>query len=259
MKGLLVDILHLLGQRKQQRTGNALDALATAARDAVAGRSVDVGAVDAALHELHETVEFFRELCGVAEKRRVAGLDLEKLGVATGKQRKLADAIAAETARQEEAYKAFVARVRALETEKAAVDRVVADANKARELLLQPANVLGSARPRYEEAMGERDAAAIAVEDRRRELKQQQHRVREADRWIDDVHRRYEREIQPATVFARPKHSDKELAEIEPHELDKKRAEREIAELVPQVREAEERLDRAERAVVAIELAILKQ
>jgi vacuolar-type H+-ATPase subunit I/STV1 len=259
MKGLLMDVLALLGQRKQQRTGNALDTLATAARDAVADRSIDVGAVDAALHELHEPVEFFKQLCDVAEKRRVAGLALEKLGAATGKQRKLADAIAAETARHEEAYKAFVSRVRSLEAEKDAVDRVVADANKARELLLQPANVLGSARPRYEEAMGERDAATSEVEARRRELKQQQHRVREADRWIEDVRRRYEREIQPATVFARPKQSDKELAEIEPHELDKKRAERAIAELVPQVREAEERLDRAERAVVAIELMILKQ
>jgi exonuclease VII small subunit len=254
-----MNVLTLLGQRKQQRTGTALDTLAAAARDAVADKSVDIGAIDAALHELHETPEFFKQLCDVAEKRRVAGLAMEKLGVATGKQRKLTDAIAAETARHEEAYKAFVSRVRSLEAEKDAVDRVVADASKARELLLQPANVLGSARPRYEEALAERDAATTEVESRRRELKQQQTRVKEADRWIADVHRRYEREIQPATIFARPKHSEKELVEIEPHEIDKRRAERAIAEIEPQLREAEARLDRAERAVVSIELAILKQ
>jgi len=135
----------------------------------------------------------------------------------------------------------------------------VADANKARELLLQPANVLGSARPRYEEALAERDAAAVEVEDRRRELTRQRDRVKEADRWIADVRRRYEHELQPATAFGRPKYSSKELAEIEPHEVTKERARQRIDEIEPEFREAEERLDRAERAVVAIELAILKQ
>lgn len=259
MKGYLVNVLAILGQRRQQRTGNALDTLAAAARDAVADKAIDVGAVDAALHELHETPELFKQLCDVAETRRAAGRDLEKLGVAAGKQRKLADAIAAEAARYEEARKAYLARVRALEAEKEAVDRVVDAAGKARETLLKPEHVLGSARPRYEEALAERDAATSELDARRRELKQQRDRIAEADRWLDDIGRRHEHELKPAVAFGKPKASDRELREREPHELAKKRAERAIAEIEPRVREAEERLDRAERAVVSVELDILRQ
>jgi chromosome segregation ATPase len=254
-----VNVLALLGQRQQQRTGHALDILAAAARDAAAGKAIDVGAAEAALHELHETPEFFKQLAEIAEKRQAAGRDLERLGVATSKARKVAEAIDAETRRYEETRKAYLSRVTALEAEKADHDATIAAANKAREILLKPENVLGSDRPRYEEALAERDVAAAAAETLRRELKRQRDRIKEADRWIADVHLRYEREIKPATIFGQPKHSEQELAEIAPHELDKRRAEREIAEIEPRLREAEERVDRAERAVVAIELTILKQ
>lgn len=253
-----MNILALLGQRRQQRTGHALDILAAAARDAAAGKAIDVGAAEAALHDLGETPEFFKQLAEIAEKRQAAGRDLEKLGSATSKARKAAEAIDAETRRYEETRKAYLARVSALEAEKAGHDATIEAANRARSTLLQPENVLGSDRPRYEEALTERDAASAAAETLRRELKRERDRIKDADRWIADVHHRYEREIQPATIFSRPKHSQQELAEIEPHELDKRRAERTIAEIEPQLREAEDRLDRAERAVVALQMMILK-
>jgi DNA repair exonuclease SbcCD ATPase subunit len=255
---MMTALFDRLAGRRQQRTGHALDTLASAARDAAAGRTVDVAGIDDALHELHKPPEFFKQLCDVAEKRQAAGVALEKLGVATGKARKIAEAIDAETRRYEEARKAYLARMSALETDKATLDQTIEAANRARSMLLQLENVIGSDRPRYEEALAERDAATVEVERLRRDVRQQRSKIEEADRWLADVHRRYERELQPPVAFARPNRSQKELAEIEPHELAKSRAQQRIKEIEPQLRDAEDRLDRAERAVVAIELVILK-
>lgn len=254
----MISLFDRLAGRRQQRTGHALDTLATAARDAAAGRTVDVAAVDDALHELHKPVEFFAELCQIAEKRQAAGRDLERLGVATGKARKVAEAIDAETRRYEESRKAYLSRMAALEAEKAGLDQTIEAANRARATLLQPENILGSDRPRYEEALAERDTALAEAERLRREVRQQRSKIEEADRWIKSIRHSYQSEIRPTLPAGPPATSAKEAREIEPHELAKKRAERRIAEIEPQLREAEERLDRAERAVVAVELVILK-
>lgn len=255
---MMTALFDRLAGRRQQRTGHALDSLASAARDAAAGRTVDVGAVDDALHELHKPVEFFAELCQIAEKRQAAGVALEKLGVATGKARKIAEAIDVETRRYEESRKAYLARMSALEAEKAGLDRTIEAANQARSTLLQPEYILGSDRPGYEEAMAEREVAAVEAERLRHELRQQRSKAQEADRWIKSIRHSYQSEIRPTLTAGQPAASAKEAREIEPQELAKKRAQRRIEEIEPKVREAEDRLDRAERAVVAIELTILK-
>ena len=254
----MIAILDRLAGRQQQRTGNALDALAAAARDTVTGKPVDVASIDAALHELHKPIEFFKELCGVAERRQTAGHDLEKLGVATSKARKVAEAIEAETRRYEEARKSHLSRLAALETEKASLDRTIRQANEARATLLRPDNVLGSVRRQYEEALAERDTATSEAERVRRELRQQKSKIEEADRWIASIRQNYKRELRPTLLNGQSAASAKEAREVEPHELAKKRAQRRVAEIEPELREVSDRLDRAERAVVGIELAILK-
>lgn len=255
----MIAILDRLAGRRQQRTGNAHDTLAAAARDAAAGKAVDVVSIDAALHELHQPVEFFSQLCDVAERRQTAGLALEKLGVATGKARKAAEAIESETRRYEESRKAYLSRLAALETEKANLDRTIEEANRARATLLQPENVLGSVRREYEAALAERDTATSEADRLRREVKQQRDRIAEADRWIKSIRHAHGHEIKVSLPVGQPTASAKEAREVEPHELAKGRARRRIEEIEPELREAEDRLDRAERAVVAIELAILKQ
>jgi chromosome segregation ATPase len=254
----MISLFDRLAGRRQQRTGHALDTLASAARDAAAGRTVDVAAIDDALHQLHETPEFFKHYAEIAEKRQAAGRDLERLGVATGKARKVAEAIDVETRRYEESRKSYLARMSALETEKAGLDQTIEAANRARSTLLQPENIFGSDRPRYEEALAERDAATVEVERLRRELRQQRDRIEEAGRWIVSIRHRYGSEIKPTPLAAQPAASEKEAREIEPHELATDRAQRKIEEIEPQLRDAEDRLDRAERSVVAIELVILK-
>lgn len=255
---MMTALFDRLAGRRQQRTGHALDTLASAARDAAAGRTVDVAAIDDALHELHKPPEFFKQLCDVAEKRQAAGVALEKLGVATGKARKIAEAIDAETRRYEEARKAYLVRMSALETDKASLDQTIEAASRARSMLLQLENVIGSDRPRYEEALAERDTATVDVGRLRRELRQQRSNVEEADRWIKSIRNLYSKEIKPTPLAAQPAASEKETREIEPHELAKSRAQQRIKEIEPQLRDAEDRLDRAERSVVAIELVILK-
>jgi len=253
----MIALLDRLRDRQQQRTGSALDRLADAARDAAAGKTIDVAAVDAALHELHLPLEHFAELVTIAERRRTAGLALEKLGSATTKQRRLADAIATETHKYEEYRSAYLGRVAALETEKATVDEAIRRANAARETLLQVDNVIGAARQRYVEALDERQAAAEAVAILAREVRQQRDRLVEADRWIASIRKAHETELTPPVGMRRPE-STALARELEPHEVTQERARRRLDELKPQVREAEERLDRAERSVVAIELEILK-
>lgn len=255
----MIALFDRLSGRRQQRTGHALDTLASAARDAAAGRTVDVAAVDDALHELHQPVEYFKELCDVAEKRRVAGLALEKLGVASGKQRKLAEAIEAEVRRYEEIRNSHTAKLSALEADKAAADRLVAEANRARETLLRPDHIIGSARERYEDAIADRDIAIEEVSRLRRELKQQADKAVEADRWIASIRHLHEKDLAEAGPYKAMKPNDREAREIEPHETAKARAKQRVAEIEPQLREAEQRLDRAERSVVAIEVEILKQ
>lgn len=252
----MIPLLDRLTQRQQQRTGSALDRLAQQARHGAAGQTVDEADVDAALHELHKPVEFFAELVEVAGRRHTAGLALEKLGTATTKQRRLDEAIAAENRKYEEYRSAYLGRVNALEREKHEVDATIRKANEARSQLLDPVNVLGSIHARYVEAIGDRQTAATEVDRLRRELKQQTDRLKEGERWIVSIRKAHESEIPPTPFIKRD--SPRLTAELEPHELTKKRAQRRIDELTPQLREAEERLDRAERSVVAVELEILR-
>jgi chromosome segregation ATPase len=251
-------ILELLGRQRRQRIGTADDVLAASAREHAAGKSPDLAAVDAALHELGQPLDHFGELCRIAAVRRDAGLALEKLGSATTKLRRLTETMEAERVRHEEARTAYLSRMAALEAERATIQAVVEKAEQARVTLLVPANIVGSIRQRYEEALAERDDAAGHAERLRRELREQRSRLTEADRWIESIKRGREREIVPV-VLNKPTSTPPDVArQLEPHELTKKRAQRRIGELEPSLRDTEERLDRAERAVVAIELEILR-
>jgi chromosome segregation ATPase len=253
----MTSLLDRITGRREQRIDNALDRLAQAARDAATGKAVDDGDVEAALHELGKPVEFFDELVATADRRRLAGLALEKLGNATTKARRLADTIATERHKYEQAREAYLARMAALERDKADADEVVRRANVARGELLAARNVIGSLRDRYEEALAERQSASEAVADVAREVKRQTDRVTECDRWLASIRRKHETEITPPAVMKRPE-SAALANELEPHKVAKKRAQRRLDELTPQLRDAEERNERAERAVVVLELEILK-
>lgn len=252
-------ILELLSRQRKQRVGTADDVLAAAARDHAAGKQVDLADVDRALHELGMPVEHFATLVEVATTRRDANAALEKLGLAQTKQRRVAASIETETKKYEEVRKAYLDRMAALEAERKAIDAVVAKAHQARETLLTPANVLGSVRQRYEDSLADRQQALTTVERLRRELRQHRERLKEADRWIDSIARSADHEITPVGIVKQSSRPPASVArQLEPHELDKKRAQRRIDETEPQLREAEDVLDRAERAVVAIEVEILK-
>ena len=240
-------ILELLGRQRQRRVGTASDVLAAAARDHAAGKTVDVEAVDRALHELHMPPEHFAELCRIATIRRDAVAALERLGTATTKQRRIDDAIEAERRKHDEIRKAYLDRMAALEAEKKVIDEVVEKAQKGRETLLVPVNVIGSLRERYEEALADRQQAIVTVDRLRRELRDHQHKLKEAERWIASITASVDREIRPAShvTTAIP---PSVVRQLEPHELDKSRAQRRIKETEPQLREAEDVLRHFEAA-----------
>jgi hypothetical protein len=166
----------------------------------------------------------------------------------------------AERLKHDELRKAYLSRMAALEADEKAAAELVAKAQQARETLLVPSNVLGSVRQRYEEALAEKQEALVSAEKLRREQRDLRNRLREADRWIESITRSVENEIRPPVVVKHSPQLPPAVArQLEPHELDKRRIQRRTGELEPQLREAEERLDRAERAVVACELEILKR
>lgn len=252
-------ILELLSRQRKQRVGTADDVLAAAARDHAAGKQVDLADVDRALHEIGMPVEHFATLVEVATIRRDANAALEKLGLAQTKQRRVTASIETETKKYEEVRKAYLDRMAALEAERKAIDEVVAKAQQARETLLVPANVLGSARQLYEDALADRQQASTTVERLRRELRQYRERLKEADRWIGSITRSADREITPVGIVKQSSQLPASVArQLEAPELDKKRAQRRIDETEPQLREAEDALDRAERAVVSLEVEILQ-
>jgi len=252
-------ILELLGRQRKQRVGTADDVLAAAARDHAAGKAPDLEAVDRALHELGMPIEHFAELCRIAALRRDARATLDKLGTAQKAQRRLEDALAAERRQFDEYRDAYLARTAKLEAEKAGSDAVVAKAQQARETLLVPSNVLGSLRQRYEDALAEQQSGHETVERLRREIRDQRNRDREADRWIESIMQLHATDIQPAGLLRKSSTLPLAVAnKLEPHELTKARVQRRLDEIEPQLREAEEALDRATKAVVAIELETLK-
>lgn len=253
-------ILELLGRQRQRRVGTADDVLAAAARDHAAGKSPDLAAVDVALHELHKPIEHFAELCRLAAIRREAGAAFEKLGTATTKHRRLVEALDHERTKHDELRDAFLRRAGAIESEIASVEAVITKAKQARETLLVPANVIGSARPRYEEALADRQAAIVEVEKLQREIRETRNRIKEADRWIESIAHSIDRELSPAGMLSKTVQVPASIArQMEPHELAKKRGQGRLGELEPALRDAEERLDRAERSVAAVELEILRQ
>jgi hypothetical protein len=252
-------ILELLGRQRKQRVGTSDDVLATAAREHAAGKEIDVAVVEAALHDLGKPIEHFGEVCRIAAVRRDALAAFERFGTATTKQRRLTAAMDAERTKHEAARAAYLSRMAALEADAAEAGKLVSKAQQARETLLQTANVIGSLRPQYEEALSAREEATAVVGDLRRDLRQQQSRLREAERWIDSISRSADKEIRPVAVFANKAAVPPAIArQLEPHELDKRRAQQRMDEIATRLREAEDRLDRAERAVVAIETAILQ-
>jgi len=252
-------ILELLGRQRKERVGTADDVLAAAAREHAAGKEIDVAAVEAALHELGKPIEHFGEVCQIAAVRRDADAAFERLATATTKQRRLTAAMDAERAKYEEARAAHLSRLAALEADMAETEVIVSKARQARETLLQPVNVIGSLRSQYEEALATQQESLAVVEQLRRELRQYRDKLREADRWIESITRSVGNDIAPTGLVKRsPQLPESITRQMEPHELDKKRAQRRISEAEPQLRAAEERLDRAERAVVAIETAILQ-
>lgn len=253
-------ILELLGRQRQKRVGDASDELAAAARQHAANKSVDLAAVDRALAELGMPLEHFDELCRIAAVRRDAGATLEKLSAATTKQRRLDESMAAERRKFDEYRDTHLQRMGELQKKKAAVDAVVASGHTARQTLLVPANVLGSLRTRYEEALAERQSSAEAVEQIQRELRQYRSKLAEAGRWIASIMQSVDREIQPARLFKQSKEVPPSVArQLEPHELDAKRAQRRIDEAEAKLRDAEERHGQAERAAVAVETLILRE
>ena len=246
--------LDLLRGRLKQRADNHTDTLANAARAHAAGEAVDVGAVETALAATGQTADDFGRLCEIANSRREALASLEKLPAAQSKYRKASDSLAVEQRRYEELRAAYLSKAEALEADVANAEAAIRRAEAARQTLVDPKFVLGSMADRIREALTERDAAEIEAETLRRQLREQREKLRLETAWLDQLAGGDEKKL--ASWF--PVTKEPVSPRVDEHLLYKKRAERRISEIEPPLREAEERLDRARRSLVALENLAIK-
>lgn len=253
-------IFDALRQRSRDRSASADDVLAEAARAHAAGQSPDLQAVDAALHDSGRSVSDFEELCRVAAKRREAFRDFDTLAAARSRLAKAEAAVAAESAKFEEFQRLHQSKVGKLEAGRREAARQIERGEAARRLLTDPANVLGSARPRLEAALAEHEAAEIEHAALAREHQHVERRIAEEDRWIVSNLKAAGLDILAASPLTKKVVGVPESVrhDNEGHELQRDRAKRRLREIKPQLQAAADRLDKATQQLKKAEESALK-
>jgi len=133
--------LDALRGRMQQRRINSAEVLAAAARDAAADKSIDVGAVEAALVQTGTTMADFEATVEKAKRRAEWRAEAEKLAVTSGKVSKLEARVTTEVEKKIEMVRAANERIEAAEQELATARRARDRAAAARDKLTQLDNL----------------------------------------------------------------------------------------------------------------------
>jgi hypothetical protein len=250
-------LLDVLRGRMRQREQTAVDTIAAAARAAARGDNYDVGAIETALVEARLSMADFEDAVALAGKRSTWLRDFDKLANATNKLTKAEAAIAAEQAKFEEARRAFMDRAEALDAEAAAARTMKTAGEAARGNLLDPKNVPGTIGERYREAVAAAEAADVAVEDVRRQLREITARIKSEQGWIEQLTGEPEKNLASYVPLIRQSTAG-ESSKVQDHRAALARAERRKAETDAQLVEAEKVAAKAKKAVDALVPEVLK-
>ena len=128
----------------------------------------------------------------------------------------------------------------------------------ARVNLLEPKNVPGSIGEKYREAVAESEAAASAVEQARRDIREQTSRIESEEEWITQIVGESAKEITPLGLLKQPKPVVAESFRLQEHRAALARAHRRKAEAEARLVEAEKAAARARKAVEALIPEVLK-
>lgn len=255
-------LLDALRTRLATRDMNAHDTIAAAARAAARGETFDAATLERAMADTGTTLNDFEEAVEVARKRVAWLADFDRLAAATAKVRKLETVAAAEKAKMEAARAAWLERASAIDAE-LAIHRTACDkGNAARGNLLDPRDVpAGTVGDRYRAAVDERQMADVAVEQARREVREQAARIKSEEEWIAQLTDGGSgpKVIRPSVLPSlgpHPQHGESQR--LQEHRAALARAQRRKAEADAALVEAEKTAARAHKTVEAMIPDVLK-
>jgi len=237
-------LLDALRGRFHQRTMSTEETLDDAIAAAAAGKTADTAAVEAAMLTCGITLDEFERRVELRRNRDAWRKEAARLDAAAAEQAKIEAAIALEEQRLTEARRVAIERCDAFRAKLTTASRDVDRATRARNDLLDPANVSGPLGDRYRAAIDAEQAARATVGGINRRLREAREKVALENRWLESLHHSQTKEIAPDRIIttsrARPTtQHDRDVAE---HELSLKRATRRVAEAEGELAEAEKAL-----------------
>jgi len=252
-------LLDALRGRFRQRTMTSEETIDEAVAVAAAGKTYDAAAVEAAMTVSGITLDEFERRVELRRARDAWRKDAARLDAAEAEKGKVEAAIASEEAKLAEARRVAIERCDALRVKLTAASRDADRATRARNDLLDPANVAGPLGDRYLAALDAEQAARATVGRIDRRLREAREKVALENRWLESLADERTREIKPDRILTtsqtRPATAyDSRVAE---HELNLKRATRRVAEAEAELEDASaalavasEELDRVRRKVL---------
>lgn len=192
-------IIEAVRERERAAARNALDAVATAARAVAAGKAADPDAVAALLAAAGQTAADFEAAVALAKTRAEWLASVDRLPGARAKVTKAQAALAIEQTKFIEARDAFAQKGGALEDEINAAQAIINEGDRAREQLLDPRNVPGGLGQRWNDAVSAAHAAAVAVGEAERTLRDLDDAIKNAAGWIKQMAKQEPEEVDPST------------------------------------------------------------
>jgi hypothetical protein len=189
----LSDVLDALRARATRRHETAGETVWAAAKRLAAGESANPEQVEAALAEAGLQLDDFDGLVKLAGQRREWFAALDRATPARTKFEKLKATMEAERAAFDDMCRRWQERAAAADAELAEFERVMREGDAARDALCRPGNLPPATGQRMQAALDDQHAAVVAVEDAKRQLREQreiEHRrewmaaqKREGGRW----------------------------------------------------------------------------
>jgi hypothetical protein len=180
-----MSIFEALAERMATRKRSTDETLLAAARRAAAGESVDDAAVDAAMASSGKSVDDFRELVELCQRRRGWYASMDRGPAANATLGKLQAAATRERAAFEQVRDAWLSRAAELDEQIKNAERITTAAHDARGQLVDPANVPGDLAARIREAHDAVVDAASTVERIKRERRDAAEREKSQREWTE--------------------------------------------------------------------------
>lgn len=245
----MVSVLDALRVRMTQRSLNALDTVAAAARASARGERYDIGALETALIQAGMTMEVFEAAVETATKRHAWLGDFEKLANATGKVAKLEATAAAEQSKFEATRAAYLERCAALESQAKTLREIRDRARDARDRLLDPKLVPGTIGQRYREAVAAAEVADNAAAEARRAHRERVEKVQSEEHWIAQLTNEQARMVKPSHIYLKGDRQPTEDSSLRERREALARAQRREAEARSQLAAADDRAAQAHSVV----------